>query len=640
MCGITGIWSWRDGRIDPGAHIGAMTESLHHRGPDSSGIWRDQRARLALGHRRLAIIDLSAAGHQPMVSADGRWVISYNGEIYNYRVLRARLEVEGAHLRGESDTEVILEGCARWGVEATLSEMVGMFAIALWDRERLELRLIRDRLGIKPLYWADLGGALLFGSELVALRACRQWKAEVDHQSVASFMRHGYVPSPHSIYRNVAKLAPGTMLTVAADGVARRSLYWNLPEIARAGIAQPHTDNIGEIREEMEALLRDAVGIRMIADVPLGAFLSGGIDSSAVVALMQAQSMHRVRTFSIGFNVPGYDEAHHARAVSRHLGTDHTELYVEPQDALSVIPRLADVYDEPFADSSQIPTYLISAMARKHVTVALTGDGGDELFAGYNRYRYSVTVSKYLAAIPTPLRALAAAALRALPPASYDAIARVLPERLRLPQAGDKIHKAASLLTVPAQEIYLHLISQWKDPAQLVMAPEYRGILWDTAIKESVGDGVAAMQLQDMLTYLPDDILTKVDRASMAVSLEARVPLLDHRVVAAAWRLPLRAKLRGATSKVVLREILYRHVPASLMERPKMGFGVPINAWLRGPLREWAEDLLSAESLGADGMLDPQPVRRLWCEHLHGRRNWQYALWNVLMYQAWRRRWS
>jgi asparagine synthase (glutamine-hydrolysing) len=644
MCGIAGLWDRRQ-RTAPdalAATVAAMTETLVHRGPDAGELWIDPDAGLALGHRRLSILDLSPAGAQPMVSSCGRFVISYNGEIYNANELRSELEASSRGFRGHSDTEVIVEGAAEWGVEPTVKRLIGMFAIALWDRRERMLYLVRDRLGIKPLYWAEFDGRLLFGSELKALRADRGWSPELDRDALAGFLRFGYVSAPDTIYRCVGKLPAGTMLKVATDRPPAITAYWSLEDIARRGQSARFAGDEDEAADALDELLRDAVRRRMVADVPLGAFLSGGVDSSTVVALMQAQSTRPVRTFSIGFRERGYDEGENAAAVARHLGTEHTELYAEPRHALEVIPQLVDMYDEPFADSSQLPTYLVSKMTREHVTVALSGDGGDELFAGYTRYFRGEGLWRAIDATPRPLRALAAGGVRALSPAAWSAIGAVIPEQRRPAQFGDKMHKLAGVIAgeQEASAFYRQIISLWVEPGRLVRGGRERaGALEDARVKTLVPDFVERMQYLDTLTYLPDDILTKVDRASMAVSLEARVPLLDHRVVAFSWSLPPAMKAANGTGKRPLRRVLYRYVPRELVDRPKMGFTVPLDRWLRGELRDWAEGLLDPRRLGQDGILEPTAIRRRWSEHLDGKRNWQASLWAVLMFQAWKERW-
>ena len=527
------------------------------------------------------------------------------------------------------------------GIEPTLRRMIGMFAIALWDRRERTLTLIRDRLGIKPLYWAKFGKLFLFGSELKALRAHPGWTPRIDCNAVAAFMRHNYIPAPHTIYEGVQKLEPGTMLTLPWQGEPQITRFWNARAVARDGALRPLEGTDAELVEQLEALLQDAVGRRMIADVPLGAFLSGGIDSSTVVALMQAARSGTVRTFSIGFDIPGYNEAPQAAAVARHLQTEHTELTVTSNEALDVIPRLSEWYDEPFADSSQIPTYLVAAMTRRHVTVALSGDGGDELFAGYNRYQLTQRFWRALSLLPRSMRNGAATALTAVSSDRWTALLGALPSRLRPPQAGDKVHKVATVLRLDsADAIYRRLVSHWEPTEIMPQAREPRSLLDDATLTKDFPDVLARMQFLDLVTYLPDDILTKVDRASMAVALEARVPLLDHRVVEFCSRLPRDAKVRGNVTKWILRQVLYRHVPPALVERPKMGFGIPLGEWLRGPLRAWAEALLDERRLRDAGLLDAAMVRRFWQEHVDGRRNWQYLIWDVLMLESWRERWA
>jgi asparagine synthase (glutamine-hydrolysing) len=621
----------------------AMIETVRHRGPDAGDVWVEAEGGVALGQRRLAIIDLSPGGAQPMHSADRRFVITFNGEIYNYRDIRRELQAAGHSMRSESDTEVLLEACALWGVEAAIERAIGMFAFALWDRRTRSLTLARDRLGIKPLYYAATPERILFASQLKAFRPAPHWKPTIDEDAVVGYLRHAYIAQPRTIYREAEKLAPGHILTLRGGSTPSPKCFWDLRGIAAAG--QRRNDPVPDPREaadRLDALLRDSVKLRMIADVPLGAFLSGGIDSSTVVALMQAQSTRSVKTFSIGFHESGYDEAQCAKQVAAHLGTDHTEFYVEPRHALDVIPHLADWFDEPFADPSQIPTYLVSELTRKHVTVALSGDGGDELFAGYNRYVWAERLARAVNLVPRPLRGASAAALRALAPQSWNRLFGFVPAAWRPALPGDKLHKITTLLDNPQPDaIYRRLVSQWERPEEVAAAGrEPRGPLWDPTIAHDFPDLVPRMQLLDMITYLPDDILTKVDRATMAVGLEGRVPLLDHRVVAYSWSLPLEFKLRGGRSKWLLRQVLDRYVPRSLIDRPKMGFGVPIDAWLRGPLREWAESLLAPARLASDGFVRVEPVRRAWREHLEGSRNWQYPLWTVLMLQAWRARWA
>jgi asparagine synthase (glutamine-hydrolysing) len=645
MCGIAGIVDWRAASSSETLRsIGeAMTETLRHRGPDAGEVWVEAEGGVALGQRRLAIIDLSPGGAQPMHSADRRFVITFNGEVYNYREIRGELAAAGRTMRSDSDTEVLLEACALWGIEAALDRVIGMFAFALWDRKTRTLALARDRLGIKPLYYVAAPQHVLFASQLKAFRGAPFWKPSIDEDAIVGYLRHAYIAQPRTVYREARKLAPGHILILREGCPPNPECFWDLRSIAMAGLKRndPEPD-ASEAVDRLDTLLRDSVKLRMIADVPLGAFLSGGIDSSTVVALMQAQSARPVKTFSIGFHEGGYNEAQCAKQVAAHLGTDHTEFYVEPRHALEVIPQLPEWFDEPFADSSQIPTYLVSELTRKHVTVALSGDGGDELFAGYNRYLWAQRLARAGTLIPRPLLGASAAAMRALRPQSWNRLFALVPAAWRPVLAGDKLHKLATLLdNLGPDSIYRRLVSQWEHPEEIAAAgQEPTGPLWDATIADDFPDLTARMQFLDMVGYLPEDILTKVDRATMAVGLEGRVPLLDHRVVAYSWTLPLRFKLSGSRGKWLLRRVLDRYVPAPLIDRPKMGFGVPIDAWLRGSLREWAESLLAPSRLAAYGFVRVEPVRRAWQEHLTGIRNWQYPLWTVLMLQAWRERWG
>jgi asparagine synthase (glutamine-hydrolysing) len=530
----------------------------------------------------------------------------------------------------------MVEGFAVWGVRPTIERLIGMFAFAVWDRSSHTLTLARDRLGIKPLYWGRANGRLVFASELKALKALPDWQGHIDRDALSAFLRYGYVPTPMSIYRGIRKLAPGTLLECGEDGELKETAYWSLSEVAERGQASLLDVPDPAAQEMLESLLADAVRRRMVADVPLGMFLSGGIDSSTVAALMQANSSRPIRTFSIGFREPAYDEAAHAKQVAAHLGTEHTELYVTPAETRAVIPKLQDIYDEPFADSSQIPTYLVSEMTRRHVTVALSGDGGDEVFAGYNRYGQGLMLARTMRSLPMAVRAALAGAMTAIRPSTWDAAFRVFPRRVRPRLAGEKMHKLANVLLEDGVGFHRRLVTQWPEAASLVegsAAPDES--LYASAVRERFPDDASWMQYLDTLTYLPDDILAKVDRASMAVALEVRVPLLDHRVVEFSWRLPQRLKLRGGTGKWLLRQIAYKYVPKALLEQQKMGFGVPIDQWLKGPLKSWAEDLLSPSTLGAAGLLKPAQIAEKWAEHQAGIRNWQHFLWNVLMFLSW-----
>lgn len=638
MCGIVGYW---DKRGADTTIVEQMALRIQHRGPDGAGTWLNTAGELAMAHRRLAIIDLSPAGHQPMNSPCGRYTLVFNGEIYNHPELRKDLEREGGHFawQGHSDTETLLAALRHWGLEKTLQRLNGMFAFALWDSTERCLFLARDRMGEKPLYYGNNNGRFLFGSELKAFNAHPQWQPEIDRNALTLFLRHSSVPTPWSIYQGINKLPPAHYVVIRDAGkqISEPQCYWDLAELAEQGIAmQDKTDPKGLV-DELDTLLRDAIHSRMAADVPLGAFLSGGYDSTMVAALMQAQSSRPVKTFTIGFHEQGYNEAVHAQAVAKHLGTEHTELYVTPEEAMAVIPRLPTIWDEPFADSSQIPTLLVSELARKHVMVSLSGDGGDELFCGYNRYTQGYQIWHKLQMLPVPVRQLIGTMMQVFPAAPLEYLLSFLPKQLQIPHLADRLPKLADVVKEASGESYYHrLVSHWKTPDQLVLgATEPKTLFNHPEQMPKLTDFREQMMYLDSLTYLPDDILTKVDRASMAVSLEARVPLLDHRVVEFAWKVPMSLKYRDGKGKWLLREVLYRYVPRELMERPKMGFGVPIEHWLQGPLRDWADALLDEKRLREEGFFDPAPIRKMWEEHASGKRRWHYYLWDILMFQAW-----
>jgi asparagine synthase (glutamine-hydrolysing) len=642
MCGIAGFIG--TAVEDRQQILRRMTETLVHRGPDDAGYWFDDRVGVALGHRRLSILDLSPAGHQPMLSPSDRYAIVFNGEIYNHHAIRAELERSGLApaWRGHSDTETLLAAVDAWGLRRSLDRCVGMFALALWDRQQRRLNLARDRAGEKPLYYGVQNGVFLFGSELKALRAHPAFHGEIDREALALYLRHNYVPDPYSIYRGIHKLSPGAMVEVDEHRIPTAPVrYWDATEVAAQGQATPFEGSDSDALTRLESVLGQAVADQMIADVPLGAFLSGGIDSSLIVALMQARSTRPVKTFTIGFEDDAYNEAGHARAVAAHLGTDHTEMVVTPAEAIAIVPRLPGMYDEPFADSSQIPTALLCSLARRHVTVSLSGDAGDELFGGYTRYMLASRVWRAVSRVPAPIRRLAARALVSLSPEQWDAVARgigpLLPGRMHVSHPGDKMHKGAALLHHEGlPDVYRSLISQWDRPDLVCIGtPEARSRLEDLMASGGALRPEEAMMLWDLSSYLPGDILVKVDRAAMAASLETRVPMLDHRVVELAWSLPFQMRVRDGEGKWLLRQLLYRRVPRALIDRPKMGFGVPIDSWLRGPLQEWAEALLSESRLKSEGFFDPAVIRNRWQEHLAGRRNWAYSIWTVLMFQSW-----
>ena len=639
MCGVAGFWTPGGVERDAALAVGrAMAARIAHRGPDAEGVWCEPGAGLVLAHRRLSILDLSPAGSQPMASVSGRFVAVFNGEIYNFAELRQRLEraASAPAWRGHSDTEILMAGFEAWGIEATLAAAVGMFALAVWDVQERELILARDRLGEKPLYYGWQGDTFLFGSELAALGAHPDCARDVDRDALALLLAHNYIPAPYSIWTGIAKLPPATCLRLRARArEPELTSYWSLADVARAGLADPFRGTDAEAVDELERLLGEAVALQMVADVPLGAFLSGGVDSTTVVAMMQQRSPRPVRTFTIGFRDEAWNEARHAAAVAGHLGTDHTELYVGPEDLLAVVPELPRHYSEPFADASQIPTLLVARLARRHVTVSLSGDAGDELFGGYDRYFLARGLWERLSRLHPGARRTLAAVARAV--AGPDADRRRLPGSWRGRPLDVRARQAADLLECrDAEDVFRGIVTNWRGAAGVVVdARERQTVLARGAAASGLTAGEHRMMYLDALSYLCDDVLAKVDRAAMAVSLETRVPLLDHRIVEFAWRLPLRMKIRDGRGKWVLRQLLDRHVPPALTERPKAGFGVTLAAWLRGELRDWAGDLLSPDRLRREGYLLPGPVHARWRDHQAGRQNWHYSLWSVLMFQAW-----
>jgi asparagine synthase (glutamine-hydrolysing) len=637
MCGIVGVLDPHQRRPADGTErmLTEMAATMTPRGPDGSGVWVEPETGVGFGHRRLSILDLSPAGAQPMLSADERWVITFNGEIYDHAELAAELDALGVQRRGHSDTEILLEAIARWGVESVLDRIDGMFAFAVWDRRERRLTLARDRMGEKPLYVGTLGnGEVVFGSTLDAIRAHPDFDRPVDHDALALFFRYKYVPAPYSVFRGFRKLEPGCLVEIAADGtIGTPRPYWSYFDVVARGATFGGSPD--DAVDELDELLRRSVSRRMVADVPVGAFLSGGIDSSTVVAIAQQVSSTPVRTFTIGSTSADFDESSDARKVADHLGADHTELVVTDADALAVVDQLGGMYDEPFADSSQIPTHLVSELARRSVTVALSGDAGDELFAGYNRYVWVPAIWDRINRVPASVRGVGAGAARQVPPSWFDSAARALPANRRPRQLGLKVSKVLGIADAPDPETVFHrLVSHWQDPEQLVPgASEPPTIHTDRSQWPTTGGIVEHMAAVDAVTYLPDDILVKVDRATMSVSLEGRIPLLDRSIVEFAASLPIDVRMRDGQAKWPLRQLLSRYVPREMFERPKSGFGVPIEEWLVGPLRPWAEEHLFSEPVR--DVLDVSLVQRAWRDHRNGRRNHAYELWDIIMFSVW-----
>lgn len=625
MCGIAGILS-RKGQYTQElleSTVKKMTFMLSHRGPDDSGTWLDENAGLAFGHRRLSIIDRSKKGRQPMISSNNRYVICYNGEVYNFPDLRLELEDCGNKFISWTDTEVVLTAIVQWGLKPAIRRFNGMFAFAIWDRAERKLHLIRDRLGIKPLYYGWVVNGWAFSSELKALTAIPGFCNQVDRDSLAMFMRHNYIPTPHSIYRNIFKLPPGCMITLRQGQTTSEVspvVYWNLREIAQEGISKPFDSSLSEAIESLESLIESSTQLRMISDVPIGVFLSGGIDSSLITAFFQRHSTRPIKTFTVGFEDRVYNEADYALQVSKHLGTEHNELYIKQEDALDIIPQLPTLYDEPFADSSQIPTFFVCKLAKMNVTVSLSGDGGDELFCGYNRYPRNLKLWNQIQLIPASMRKMLFTILEFLPQSTHS---------------GGKLARLKQIInTSDSLEFYHAMISTWQKVDSLVIGSN-KVVFVSGDCEKKFNNLQNAMMVKDMMSYLPDDILVKVDRASMSNSLEVRVPLLDHRIVEFVWKLPLDWKWRDNVSKWIIRKILYKYVPRKLVERPKKGFSVPLNYWLRGPLRYWAEELLSSHRIKNDGFFDVKEIRRMWHQHLSGKHDRASYLWSVLMFQAW-----
>ncbi|MBU3654992.1 MAG: asparagine synthase (glutamine-hydrolyzing) [Alphaproteobacteria bacterium] len=651
MCGIAGFLSnYTHG--DPLRLVAAMASAIRHRGPDDSGAWADEEAGIAMAHRRLSILDLSPAAKQPMLLTCGKYLIVFNGEIYNHLKLRKQLEAGGLlntqptkmvySWRSHSDTETLLAAIQTWGLEETLKKCVGMFALAVWNKESRSLSLARDRFGEKPLYYGWQGDSFLFGSEIKALRLHPSFQGEIDRQALALYLQHNHIPAPYSIYQGIYKLLPGTWLTLKyGEREPKIHRYWSVQEAYEKGQRNLFQGSDIEASNALESLLRQSIQEEMVADVPLGSFLSGGIDSSTVVALMQAQSTRPVKTFTIGFYEKSYNEAEHAHRIAQHLGTDHTELYVTADQAIDVVPRLSELYDEPFADSSQIPTFLVAQLARQHVTVSLSGDGGDELFGGYNHYRLVPDLWQRIGWLPWSLRAALAGILKTIPTNRWNrlfaALSLILPKNWHDQNPGEKLYKLAEVLKLNDPEaIYRNLIACWQNPIDLMRnASDLTVTDNNLPYQPSIQDSASLMMYLDQIGSLSDGILTKVDRAAMGVSLETRTPFLDYRVAEFSWSLPLSMKIRHGQGKWLMRQVLNRYVPESLINRPKMGFGMPLDQWLRKPLREWAESLLSPSLIDQQGYFHSNPIQQKWQEHLNGQRNWQRPLWNILMFQAW-----
>ncbi len=646
MCGLAGILWNSNSKLTPSSdHLELMVQSISHRGPDDRGIFFDKNDCIAIGHSRLSVQDLSLSGHQPMFSNSRRYVLAFNGEIYNHIDLRKRLSNDNyiCSWSGHSDTETLLACVEHWGIDKTLKSLVGMYAIALYDLIDRVFYLVRDRMGEKPLYYGWNNGVFLFGSELKAFKSFPSFSGVIDREALALYLQYDYVPAPFSIYKNIRKLPQGSFIKMdmgAEKWNPKRELivnkYWSLKRVAIAGQNNANQKaNDHELIDRLDNVLSESIDLQMLSDVPLGAFLSGGVDSSVVASLMQKNSMNKIQTYTIGFDEKNYNEAEYAKKVALHLGTEHTELYISSKQAMQTIPKLPLIYDEPFADSSQIPTFLVSEMAKKHVTVAISGDGGDELFGGYNRYTMASKIWKNIGKSPNFARRILSKGITSVSPRNWDRVASIVPKSLSIAHPGDKAYKFADILLADGiDNVYNKLVSHWMKPQSVVVGANNSNIN-QSIFESNFENDEHNMMFLDSMTYLPDDILTKVDRASMASSLEVRAPFLNHKVVEFAWGLPLNVKIRNGKGKWIVRKVLDKYVPNELIDRPKMGFGIPIDVWLRGPLKDWAESLLDESRLRSEGFFHPGPIRKIWSEHLSGRRNWQYHLWSILMFQSW-----
>ena len=642
MCGLAGLFVYSEESYELNNELERMGDKIAHRGPDDSGIWTDKIEKIGFVHRRLSVQDLSPLGHQPMLSHDGRYIIAYNGEVYNFLELKSELKEQGYQFSGGSDTEVILASIEAWGLEKALDKFVGMFAFSLWDSSRKKLYLARDRMGEKPLYYGCVGGSFIFGSELKAIKEFSNWESDIDRDALGLLLRHNYIPAPYSIYEDIKKLSPGHYLSVSVSDnapVIDEKSYWSIKDIFKEGCTKPYSGSYDEVVQDVENLLINSIKQKMLSDVPLGAFLSGGIDSSLIVSLMQSVSSTPVKTFTIGFNEKKFNEAELAKSVAAHLGTEHKELYVTSDDAMNIIPGLSEIYDEPFADSSQIPTFIVSKLAREDVTVVLSGDGGDELFCGYTRYMQTLKDWGQISSQHRPIKDLFWHVVSIIPDSVLEALSKSISPFTGINKASFSHRlkrKAKSHMATSLQTYYRHSESYWDRPESVVKgAVDADTFLSGTNITDEFGDNYKSLMCLDIGSYLPDDILVKVDRAAMKNSLEGRIPMLDHRLVEYAARIPTDKLVSDGVGKQVLRSILYKHVPKEMIDRPKVGFAVPIADWLRGPLKEWAESLLNKERLDREGYFYSSPIRQKWQEHITNKYDWSFYLWGILMFQSW-----